>query len=88
MEPLGKVTFDFKQGRIKLGRVWVKTQTITRKDKVRLKEASNIPARTEKVAVVRCSKSFSLLTMDFEPHRIPGLPGVFVTKARVIPNVN
>ena len=88
MRHYGKVTFDFEKNRLKLDKWWIKTVTINRKDNVRMSKNSTIPARTEAVTTVRCSKNYSLLTADFEPRPLPGRPGVFITKARVIPNID
>ena len=88
MHKFGAVTFDFKNQRVKLGKLFLKTISVNQKNNVRMQETSTISARTEQVAAVRCKRDFSLLTVDFEPCSIPGLPGVFLTKARVIPNMN
>ena len=34
------------------------------------------------------SKRFSMLSVDFEPRQISGFKGVFVSKARVLPNID
>ena len=37
---------------------------------------------------VRCKNRFSLLNANFEPIRLKGNRGLFVSKARVLPNIN
>ena len=57
------------------------------RENVRVTKRTNIPARSETVLTVRCKKYMSLQTMDFDPVPVRGVPGVFVCKARVIPDV-
>ena len=50
----GTVKFDFANNKIQLGKTWIKGVNLDREEKVRLKEASAIPARSEQVVTVRC----------------------------------
>ena len=88
MKLFGKVTFDFDNNQVRLGRTWIKSAHVKFKEKVRLIRDTVIPARSEQVVTVRCTGHCSLLEADFEPKRLSGAPGLQVSKARVIPNVN
>ena len=83
-----KVTFDFDKKRVKLGAVWVESveAAVSSPEKVRLVSTTDIPSRCEKIVAVRCKKRYSMFDLDFEPAKVA--PGVFVTKARVVPDVN
>ena len=57
-------------------------------EKVRVSEKSTIPARSEQVVFVRCKNKCYLVNADFEPRKLSGRQGLFVSKARVLPNIN
>ena len=82
------VTFDFKLNRVRLGKQWVSGVNVNSVDKVRVKEKTTIPARSEAVMTVRCEKSLSSLTVDFDPGKLIGMKGVFISRARVSPNIH
>ena len=82
------VKFDFYNNKVQLGDTWINSLHIECDEKVRLKERTTIPARTEKVVSVRCKKELSIQMVDFDPVPLKGVAGVFVSRARVIPNVN
>ena len=87
MKRYKRATFDFSKNRIKLGSMWVDcVGSQTTSEKVRLLSKTIVPARCEKIVAVRCKKQLSLMNLDFEPKKIS--KGVFVTKARVVPDVN
>ena len=65
----------------------MKCITLRNKGTVRINECTTVKARSEQVINVRCSKRFSMLCVDFEPRQIPGVTGVSVSKARVLPNM-
>ena len=88
MKLFGKVTFDFDNNQVRLGRTWIKGAHVKFKEKVRLIQDTVIPARSEQVVTVRCTGHCSLMEADFEPRRLSVAPGLQVSKARVIPNVN
>ena len=87
MKLFGSVTFDFISNKVRLGRVWINGVRIRYKEKVRVVAESKIPARSEQVVTVRCKSHCSMLEADFEPRKLTGVPGIIVSKARVIPNV-
>lgn len=87
MERFNIVTFDFSRHRVKLGTVWVDCiKSLSSPVKVRLVSPTNVPARCEKIVAVRCPKKYSILDLDFEQKVISA--GVYVSKARVVPDVN
>ena len=88
MQLFDTVKFDFKQNIVHFGNTCVKCITLRNKDTVRINECTTVKARSEQVINVRCSKRFSMLCVDFEPRQIPGVKGVFVSKARVLPNMD
>ena len=47
----------------------------------------SISGRSERVVLVKCKKSSSLQTADFEPVVIEGVSGVYGTRCRVIPDL-
>ena len=88
MQLFDTVKFDFKQNIVHLGNTCVKCITLRNRDTVRINECTTVKARSEQVINVQCSKCFSMLCVDFEPRQIPGVKGVFVSKARVLPNMD
>ena len=82
----GSVKFDFMHNRVQLGRKWVKGLSIQEKKCVRLNEAVTVKARTEQIVQVRCKEDLAWLTGDFAPRNTQGIKGVYVSRARVIPN--
>ena len=72
----------------KFGRKWICGVAARSKEKVRLAEESVIPGRSEQVVTVRCTSFHSLRESDFIPVKLRGHHGVFVSKARVSPNMN
>ena len=87
MSKFGTVTFDFEKKKVQLGKTWINCMSVRNRENVRLMRRTTIPARCEAVIPVRCKKDLSLQVMDFEPVPVKGVPGVFVSKARVVPNV-
>ena len=86
MRRYGRVTFDFHKNRIKLGSVIINcVGNVETPEKVRLLSTTKVPARCEQVVAVRCKKRCALLDLNFEPKVVDG---VFVSKARVVPNVD
>ena len=87
MKRFKRATFDFNKNRVRLGAMWVDCiGAMPTEEKVRLVSTTKIPARCEQVVVARCKKRYSMLDLDFEPKKLT--KGVFVTKARVVPDVN
>ena len=81
------VKFDFEKNKVQFGGSWINCMHVDVREKVRLSRRTTIPARSETVISVRCKKSLSLQTVDFDPVPVIGAPGIFVSKARVIPDV-
>ena len=87
MSKFPSVEFDFTSGKVKLGAVWHQCVNARKEEIARVKDKITIKSRSESVVNVKCSQSLSLLTMDFEPTQIFGMPGVYATRCRVIPNL-
>ena len=81
------VKFDFEKNKVQFGGSWINCMHVDVREKVRLSRRTTIPARSETVISVRCKKSLSLQTVDFDPVPVIGPPGIFFSKARVIPDV-
>ena len=88
MKRFSTVKFDYERNQIQLGNSWLPCVGIKAKEKVRLISTTKIPARSEQVVAARCKKRYSMLNVDFEPQKLQGAPGIFVTKEKVIPNIN
>ena len=88
MKLFGAVKFDFDTNRVKLGRSWINGISINKGEKVRLAAKAVIPARSEQVVNVRCNNQFSLMNADIEPVNFKGNRGIFVSRARVLPNIH
>ena len=87
MRKFGTVRFDFKENRIELGKLSI-TGLSTSSYNVRLCESSIVPARSEKILLVKCSTFNSLLEGDFEPNIVPNVRGLYATRSRIIPNID
>ena len=87
MKQFGKVKFNFDKNTIELGELSI-TGLSTTNNHVRLCENTTIPARSEKVLFVKCSTINALLEGDFEPKMVPNITGVYVTRNRIIPNID
>ena len=86
MKRFKRAMFDFDKHRVKLGATWVDcVGAVPSPQKVRLLSSEDIPARYEKIVVARCKTGLSMLDLDFEPAKV--INGIFVTKARVVPDV-
>ena len=83
MRKFGTVRFDFKENRIELGKLSI-TGLSTSSYNVRLCESSIVPARSEKILLVKCSTFNSLLEGDFEPNIVPNVRGLYATRSRII----
>ena len=82
-----KLTVDFRNGRIKVGKTWLKGSEISKKQNVMLQEDVVIPARSEKVVTVQCNIKNAFLGGEFRPKKT-FLQGMYVSRAEVIPDVN
>ena len=54
---------------------------------VGLVSKSTLKSSSDSIVTVHCNPSFSLVTADFEPEMLQKLPGVCVTRCRVIPSI-
>ena len=88
LSKFGNVTFDFKRNRVKLDRQWIKSVGVRDSESVRLVDETVLPARSEQVVNVRCKNNYSMCSASFEPKSVPGNRGVYVSKAKVIPNIH
>ena len=82
------VEFDFVSNRIRIGQHWYASKDVNRKETVRLEQSVSLAARSESVVKVKCNKSLSLVTADFEPIGSPVIPGIYLTKCRVMPDLD
>ena len=87
MKSYGNVTFDFANGKIKLGKDWITGVKITKRQSVRVNEKTIVPSRSEKVLALRCNNGINLVTGEFES-KMFGFSGVHIARARVTPNIN
>ena len=81
------IKFDFTRNKVRLGETWISCLHVDTRENVRLFKRTVVPARSETVVTVKCKKEWSMYTVDFDPTPIPGVSGVFLSKARVIPDV-
>ena len=86
MKNFSTVEFDFMKNRIRVGKHWI-TGITTGKQVVRLCDNITLTPRSEKVIQVQANERISLLQSDFVPKQIPGVSGVYASKAKVIPDV-
>ena len=86
MASFDEVIFNFQNNDIVMdGRKILKAKQPHRKA-VRIDGVTNIPVRSEQIAMVRASKGCAFLTSDFQPKKIPGCNQLYISKARVVPN--
>ena len=88
LRKFGSVTFNFDKNRVKLGRTWVNSIGIEHSENVRLAEKIVVPSRSEQVVTVRCKDRYFMCDASFEPKKLPGSRGIYVSKAKVQPNIN
>ena len=61
MKLLATVKFDFKSGKVQLGKWWINCVNVNSSEKVRLKEHTVVPARSETLISVRCRRWILIL---------------------------
>ena len=88
LKKFGYVAFDLNKNRVKLGKNWVKGVGVRDSERVRLAEETIVPERSEQVVSVRCKNNYFMCDSSFEPKPLPGVRGVYASKARVVPNVH
>ena len=81
------VQFDMACNKIKLGTEWFVCVSSKRREPVRVQSNVSLPPRSESIVNVKCSKSLSLITADFEPKAIIGIGGVYATCYRIVPDL-
>ena len=81
------VEFDCQNNAVKLGKAWLKCESVTDKVPVTTQEKTLLSPRSESLVNVTCKKSLGMITADYEPVEIQGLYGVYATRCRVIPNL-
>ena len=86
MKKMGTVAFDFKTGRIRIGNKWISSAQLREEKGVRVRGKVTLPARSESVVTLKCDERSAFLQADFEPKKLIGLKGAFISRARVIPN--
>ena len=81
------IQFDMACNKIKLGTEWFVCVSSRRREPVRVQSNVSLPPRSESIVNVKCSKSLSLITADFEPKPIIGIGGVYATCCRIVPDL-
>ena len=87
MSKFHSIEFDLVNHKVKLGKVWLHAVRSKNEERVRNTNKITIQGRAESIVNVKCNKAISLLTMDFETTKVQGIPGVYATRCRVIPNL-
>ena len=85
MKIFGSTEFNFESNRIKLGHIWCNGLEI-KESRVKLIRDAIIPATTEKFIRVKGKTGNGLVQAEFAPDTLINYPGIYVAKARVIPN--
>ena len=86
MKKYDNIEFDFTNNRIRVGRNWLEGIKPSRQP-VRLCNKVTLQPRSENVIQVHCLNQNALTQSDFVPKPIPGVTGVYGSKARIIPNI-
>jgi len=81
------IQFDLHKNRIKLDSIWHDFVRISENNCVKLLNNVVFKARSEHIVNVQCSKSWSLVTADFDPILLSEIPWMYATRCRIIPNV-
>ena len=87
MKRFGSTTFNFDRNEIRLGKTWCSGFKM-HGGRVKLMTDENIPPRCEKLVKARWCNGNGLVTGDFMPSNLINTPGVYATKARVVPNTD
>ena len=88
MSRFGEVIFDFQNNEITMDGNRIINASLPGRAVARIDGEITIPPRTELITVVRSSKDSAFITRDFLPTKIPGCAKLYISKARVIPNVD
>ena len=88
MSKFDEVTFDFSNDEIIMNGCRIAKVAAPGRNVVRMDGALSVPARSEIVAVVRSNRNQAFITSDFHPSLIPGCNKLYISKARVVPNVD
>ena len=81
------IQFDLRKNRIQLDSIWHDFVRISENNCVKLLNNVVFKARSEHIVNVQCSKSWSLVTADFDPILLSETPGMYATRCRIIPNI-
>ena len=85
MKHYDTIEFNFKANKIKVGKWWLKGIT-TKKEAVRLCSNIILEPRSEETVKVYCNKRNALILSELKPKNIPGVDGVYISRAHVIPD--
>ena len=88
MSRFDEVIFDFQNNEITMDGNRIINASLPGRAVARIDGEITIPPRTELITVVRSSKDSAFITRDFLPTKIPGCAKLYISKARVIPNVD
>ena len=84
---MGEVTIDVERGRIKICGRWIKGEKSSKRVQVRTREKFTLPSRSEHFICMNSKVDAAMLDYEFVPAKY--LPsGVYVTSARVCPDMN
>ena len=88
MERFGVISFDFTQNIVKLGKYCVHGAVLSKAKDVRLHSKSLVPRRSESILTVKCHPNLAFIPVDFEPRKVPDINGLYISNARILPNVS
>ena len=86
MKKFDTVTFNFKKNLVKLGDFVVSDLNKRGKERIRIATNRTLPAKSESIIDVKCKKGNGLMESEFKSGSLPGNPGVYMARARVVPN--
>ena len=81
------IQFDLHKTRIQLDSIWHDFVRISKNNYVKLLNNVIFKARSEHIVNVQCSKSWSLVTADFDPSLLSDTPGMYATRCHIIPDI-
>ena len=81
------IQFDLRKNRIQLDSIWHDFVRISENNCVQLLNNAVFKARSEHIVNVQCSKSWSLVTADFDPILLSETLGMHAAQCRIIPTI-
>ena len=87
LETVGPVTIDIPKRRIKIGNKWINGEKHNNRFRVNCSESITLPARSEQTIPVKSKIDSAMLEFEFSP-KFTGVKGVYLTRARVQPDIN